>query len=212
MSCVAPSNHQLRDAREMMIIVFGHEQSEVNQPHRRAKPRMESGTRKDRIIRSSQELHELGPCGAKGRKEIRQLASVVVRLVSPTIRQVGRHKLGIAYKELLCAAQPERLEIEEVPDIFLHGPALIVAPGKNVFGQEASALLDPCRRTSEPFDETRKATHGQSEIERALKPLLSFHSRIPSLKRRRWLLARCALTARAEPQRASASRSRGECT
>src|SRR5580704_3161802 len=109
----------------MMIIVFGHEQSEVNQPHRRAKPRMESGTRKDQIIRSSQELHELGPCCAKGRKEIRQSVSIVVRLVSPTIRQVGRNELGIAYKELICAAHPERLQIEEVPDIFLHRPVLI---------------------------------------------------------------------------------------
>ena len=54
----------------MMIIVFGHEQSEVNQPYRRPEPRMERGTRKDRVIRSSQELDKLGPSGAKGRKEI----------------------------------------------------------------------------------------------------------------------------------------------
>jgi hypothetical protein len=37
---VAASDREFCDGRKMMIIVFGHEQSVINEPHWRPEPRM----------------------------------------------------------------------------------------------------------------------------------------------------------------------------
>jgi hypothetical protein len=120
-------------------------------------------------------VHELGTRTAKGREEIGETASVVVSLVCPTVRQVGRKELGISCEELLRAVQPKRLQIEEVPCVLLGRPMVIVPLRQNILTQRAGALFESCGRASEPFEKARKAIQRQPEVERALKPLLSRH-------------------------------------
>jgi hypothetical protein len=95
---------------------------------------MQGGAGKDRLICSSQEVHEPATRGTEGGQEIGEVAGVVVGLVGPTVRQVGRSELGIAREELLGAAQPQRLQVEKVPRVLLRRPVVIVTPRQNVFG------------------------------------------------------------------------------
>jgi len=94
-SCFAVSRRQFGDGREVVVIMFGDKEGVINEPHRRTESRMECSAGKDRRIGSSQELHELATRGPKGCKKLGEMARVVIRLVSPSVRRIGRKKLGL---------------------------------------------------------------------------------------------------------------------
>jgi len=155
--------------------MFGDKEGVINEPHRRAESRMESSAGKDRRIGSSQELDELATRGPKGCQKLGEMARVVIRLVSPSVRQIGRSKLGLTCEELFRAAAPQGLQVEEMPGVLLRGPLAIVTPRQNIGAQRAHALLEPRGGTSESLKEAREAINWHIEIERTFKPLLSRH-------------------------------------
>jgi len=92
------SCRQFGDGREVVVIVFGDKQGVINEPHRRTESRMECRAGKDRRIGSSQELDELATRGPKGGKKLGEVPRVVIRLVSLSVRQICRNKLGLTCK------------------------------------------------------------------------------------------------------------------
>jgi hypothetical protein len=87
---------ELRDRREMMVIMVRHEHRQIDQAHRGAESRMHRGTRKDRGIGRAKELYEFPAACSKLRQNIRELTSVVVRLVRASVGQIRQCELGLA--------------------------------------------------------------------------------------------------------------------
>lgn len=141
----------------MMIVMVRHEHAQINEAHRRPQTWMNRRSGENRAVGSHKESHELAPEGPELGEEIHQPAGVVIRLVRATIREIRRRELRLTSEDLLRTAQPQRLQVNEMPDVLLHRPAAVVSSGEHGRRKCLRTLLEPCRRTAQPFKQAGKA-------------------------------------------------------
>jgi len=113
---------QLRDARQMVIVVFGHEEAVVGHGHRLLKAWMECSTLELRGREPLQPRHKGHPRRAEAGKQRVKGLRIVGRLVRLAVAEVGRPKRGCFLEEIIEAPSPEGFEVEQMTHIFLDGP------------------------------------------------------------------------------------------
>jgi hypothetical protein len=174
----------------MMIIMLGHELGQIDQTHRRAQPRMNRCALKDRRVSRAKKLHELTPEGPKLGEKVRQSSRVVICFVSASVGQVTGRQLGLMREKLLCAAQPEWLEIHQVTDILLCRPPAVMRSRQDFGRQLPRSFLKSCGRAAQPLQQARKAADWKGEIKGTFKPLLTHSVGDPSVAGQ-WTVSEC---------------------
>jgi hypothetical protein len=102
----------------------------------------------------------------------------VVRFIRAPIGQIRDCKLTLPRQQLFRAADPQRLEITEVPHIFLDRPRVLETDGARGRRERADPLFQARRASTESLQNIGKEWEREIEGELSFKPAL--HGTHPS--------------------------------
>ena len=109
--------------REVMVVVLGHEEAEIDHRHRLLQAWMKRHARQRRRVHRLEPKQDGGPGAPEGVEQIRKRPLVVARLMSLAVVEVGGAEDRRAAIEVLEALFPQRLEVEQVAGMLLNRPA-----------------------------------------------------------------------------------------
>ena len=153
-----------------MIVMLRSEECDVDKAHGCAQARMARGAFESRPVRPIQNRDELKPKGAEPLEQIIERSRVMVRFIRAAIGQIGNGELAPPLQQLLCAPDPERLQVTEVADVLLDRPRVVETRGERGGRERANAFFNPCRAPAESLQDVRKAREGEVERELSFKP------------------------------------------
>src|SRR2546427_2915268 len=100
----------------------------------------------------------------------------MVGLMVTAIGQVGRGHLWPPGQQVIHPRKPQRLEVQQVPRVFLTGPRAARTAGENGHRQGAESILQAGRGATEAFDDDWEEIRRQACGKLPLEPgLLSYH-------------------------------------
>jgi hypothetical protein len=161
---------------EMMVVVLGHEETEVSDRHRLPQARMQGSPRKVGGSHSREPVDDSAARGAKICENLRDRAIVMGGLVCFAILEIGRVQLRGPGVVIIQPQVPQRFEIEKVTGIFLDGPLALAPPGQDLRRQPANSTSQPFRREAEPFQKFGSGLGTEAELKLAVEPASLCHA------------------------------------
>ena len=119
----AGCGRDLRGGGQVMVVVLGDEETEIHDGHRLIEARMARHARQLRRRPAGQPIDDFRSCSAKCVDQIARVSIVVPGIVRPAVLEVGRVEHLAPLLEVVQPACPEILEVEQMPGMFLRGPA-----------------------------------------------------------------------------------------
>lgn len=95
-----------------------------------------------------------------------------MRFICAPICQISDGKLTFPCQELLCTAEPQGLQIAEMPDILLDRPRVLEAGGKDGGRKRTNTFLQARRAAAQSFQHIGEKVSGEIEGELSFKPAL----------------------------------------
>ncbi len=156
-----------------MVVVLGHEETEIHDGHRLLEAGMARHARQLRSRPAGQPIDDFRSCSAKCGDQIAGVSIVVPGIVRPAVLEVGRVEDLAPLLEVVQAACPEVLEVEQVPGMFLHGPAPVGFVDPDGPGQAVEQAGQAIGGRAQPLEQPGRLAGGQSRLEGAVEP--AFH-------------------------------------
>ena len=168
---------KLVDGAEVMVVVLGHEEAEIDHGHRLSQPGMERGPAQLGRAHPGEPFHDPAAGGAEAGENVRDGAVVMGGFVRLAILKIGCVQFGSAGVVIIEPLVPERFEIKEMPGIFLDRP-FAVSPANQDFGrQSTNGIGQAFRRAPEPLQEFGSSLGAEAELKPAVEPAsLNRHS------------------------------------
>lgn len=157
----------------MMIVVLSDEETEVDDGHRLAQARVQGGPREFGRSHAFEPLHDRGACVAELSENVIDGAFVVTRFVClPVLEICGTQHLG-ARLEVIEPPIPQRLEVQQMPGVFLDRPLVRGGPARQEFGREsADRFSKAIGCAAQALENFIRAVRPEAELEFAIEPAL----------------------------------------
>jgi hypothetical protein len=104
----------------MVIIMLGNKKEQIDCRHRLVKPRVQRRGCELRIVQLFEAENNSFTYLSKGCEDLFQFPRIMVRLIGLAVAKIGGAQFGSAGQQIIKAARPKRLEIEQVACVFLH--------------------------------------------------------------------------------------------
>jgi hypothetical protein len=163
------------DCAEVMVVVLGHEEAEIDDGHGLAQPRMQRRASELGRAHPRELLHDAAADGAEVREDVGDRTIVVSGVMGLAILEIGWVQLGSARVVIIEPLVPQRFEIEEMAGIFLDRPLALVLSRQHFWRQSADGAGEACGRTSQAFEKFGRCIRAEAELKFAVEP--------PSLRR-----------------------------
>jgi len=167
--------------RQVMIIMLRHKVQVIHEPHRLLQPRMQHRARKKVLAKRLQAPHQCKSSIPKIPENLLHWPLVVVRLVSLPISQVRHREFRSSNYKILHPRAPQRLQVEQVPRMFLRRPLPRFLSNKNLPRTPTQNLFHPRRRSPQTHHQVRIGLHRKRKLELAFKPRRHFAHKSPLL-------------------------------
>jgi len=100
--------------------MLGDKKEQIDCRHRLAKPRVQRRGCQLRIVQLFETENNSFPYLSKGCEDLFQFPRIMVRLIGLAVAKIGGAQFRSAGQQIIKAAFPKRLEIEQVACVFLH--------------------------------------------------------------------------------------------
>src|SRR5438093_9630624 len=166
-------DQQLGYPRQMVVIMLGHEERMIHQAHWYAQAGMRRGVRQCRIFDGLEPADQRSSSLAEAAQDHPERCGIMVGLVGPAIRQVGRAHLWPPGQQVFYPRTPQRFEVQQVPRVFLSGPRAARTARENGYRQGVESIFQAGRGAAEAFDDDWAEIHRQACGKSPLEPGLS---------------------------------------
>ena len=153
-----------------MVVVFANELNVIDQAHGSFEARVKARAQDGCFIIRLDSLDKLLSRGTEISEQRLERCGVVIGLVCARVVQIGGAQSFGASIEIIQAAQPERFQIKQMPNVFLNRPFIVLAPRQYVSRESTHTLFNPRRSAAQTLDQIRKHPCGQIKVEFALEP------------------------------------------
>ena len=149
-----------------------HKVQMVHQTHRCFEPRMDDAASKNCVVQLLRFAHQLGARASELGHNLIDRPPVVLRLKGLPIAQISNGKLRCSRQVIIDPRHPQRLEVQQVPGVFLRRPLFIPVrpPHQNVATSAAYDLFQSCWRPSQTRTQVRVLFHREREFKPSFKP------------------------------------------
>ena len=153
-----------------MVVVLGHEEHVIDDAHGLIEPGMSCPPNDQPFVVSFQARDERGACLPECAENVSDGRGGVIGVVRSAILEIrGRQPIGTAL-EVVEPGGPERLEIQEMPGVFLDRPMAGRTSRQRFRVEIMNPLLQSRRRPAESLDQIRKRPRLEIEREASREP------------------------------------------
>jgi hypothetical protein len=156
--------------------MLGHKETEIDDGHRLAKPRMKRGPDELGSAHPGEPVDDAAAHSAEVRENVGNWPIIVGGLVCFPILEIGRVQLGRAGVVIVEALVPQRFQVEEMARIFLDRPLAIAPFGEDFDRQAAHRAGQALRCRAKPFQKFRSSLRAEAQFKFAIEPASRCHS------------------------------------
>ena len=164
------AGRQLVDPREVVVVVFGLEEHQVDEAHRRVEARVPRGAGERGEVELPEVIDDRAAGAAEGGEEVLGGAVVVVRAVGRGVGAVPRREHVAAGAEVLDARREQVLEVEQVAGVPLDRPRAVARLDAPRGGDGEHRLLQPGRRPAQAREQVRVERRVEARLEATVEP------------------------------------------
>ena len=161
----------------MMIVMLGHEEHEINHPHRLFEPRVQGSAEDELVVVGFESANvRLARC-PEFREHVREWSRVVIRVVRLSVLEISCAESLCSALEIVETHRPQPLEVQQVTRVLLNRPGVTHAPRERGFPDTAQTFLNTRGRPTKSFDDIRVRPRLEIERKFSRKPQHAFSHR-----------------------------------